>query len=252
MAVTVSSVPIIAENVSVRLGETQALNSVSFNAQPGELVGLIGPNGAGKSTLLRVLAGLIKPDHGSVSLGDSLLDQMNAGERARSIAFMPQHDGTHPFTALETVLMGRYPHLGRFELEGRRDRNLAFKAMRRTDTVRFEARQLDKLSGGERQRVVLARALVQQAGVILLDEPSSSLDLRFRLSIMETLREEIDRRQVVVVVSTARYISRKPILRQISVALRRRYRFRRFAQGSAHIRQSQARLCRQRESSNRP
>ena len=218
MAVTVSSVPIIAENVSVKLGETQALNSVSFNAQPGELVGLIGPNGAGKSTLLRVLAGLIKPDHGSVSLGDSLLDQMNAGERARSIAFMPQHDGTHPFTALETVLMGRYPHLGRFELEGRRDRNLAFKAMRRTDTVRFEARQLDKLSGGERQRVVLARALVQQAGVILLDEPSSSLDLRFRLSIMETLREEIDRRQVVVVVAlhdislASRYCDRLALL----------------------------------------
>ena len=90
--------------------------------------------------------------------------------------------------------------------------------MTRTDTVRFAARQLDKLSGGERQRVVLARALVQQAGVILLDEPSSSLDLRFRLSIMETLREEIDHRQVVVVVAlhdislASRYCDRLALL----------------------------------------
>ena len=98
---------------------------------------------------------------------------MNAGERARRIAYMPQHDANHAFTALETVLMGRYPHLGRFELEGRRDRKMARAAMERTDTVRFENRQLDRLSGGERQRVVMARSLVQQASVILLNPRSA-------------------------------------------------------------------------------
>ena len=201
MVASTNCAPIIAENVCVWLGDTQALESVSFEAEPGEIVGLIGPNGAGKSTLLRVLAGLTRPDEGSVRLGETQLRGMNASERARLIAYMPQQDANHPFTALETVLMGRYPHLGRFELEGRRDRKMARTAMERTDTVRFESRQLDRLSGGERQRVVLARSLVQQSSVILLDEPSSSLDLRYRLSIMETLKQEIELRQVVVVVA---------------------------------------------------
>ena len=201
MVATTSHTSIVAENVSLRLGDTQALKGVSFEARPGEIVGLIGPNGAGKSTLLRVLAGLMRPDAGSVRLGDESLSGMKAGERARRIAFMPQREDAHPFTALETVLMGRYPHLGRFELEGKRDRRLARKAMKRTETSRFENRQLDRLSGGEIQRVVLARALVQQAGIILLDEPSSALDLRHRLSIMETLRQEIEMRRVAVVVA---------------------------------------------------
>ena len=201
MAVNTDIMPIIADEVSVRLGDTQALDAVSIEAEPGEILGLIGPNGAGKSTLLRVLAGLTRPDSGLVRLGGTPLRRMNAGERARRIAYMPQHDANHAFTALETVLMGRYPHLGRFELEGRRDRKIARAAMERTETVRFESRQLDRLSGGERQRVVLARALAQRADVFLLDEPSSSLDLRFRLSIMETLRKEIELRQVTVVVA---------------------------------------------------
>ena len=192
---------IASKNVSVSLGETQALDSVSFEARSGELVGLIGPNGAGKSTLLRVLAGLLRPDSGAVFLGDALLGSLNSGERARRVAFMPQRDQAHPFTALEMVLMGRYAHLGRFELEGSRDRQIAREAMGRTETALFENRQLDRLSGGERQRVVLARALAQQAEVLLLDEPSSSLDLRRRLFMMETLRSEIASRGVAVAVA---------------------------------------------------
>ena len=194
-------VSIAAKSVSVVLGETKALDSVSFEARRGELVGLIGPNGAGKSTLLRVLAGLLRPASGEVFLGDSRLGGINASERARRVAFMPQRDQAHPFTALETVLMGRYAHLGRFEIEGRRDRRIAREAMDRTDTSMFENRQLDRLSGGERQRVVLARALAQQAEVVLLDEPSASLDLRRRLSMMETLRDEIADRGVAVAVA---------------------------------------------------
>ena len=201
MAVSVSSAEISAEKLVVTLGGNPVLRGVSFEARPGEVAGLIGPNGAGKSTLLRSLAGLIRPDSGAVLLGDTALKGLNAGERARRVAFMPQHDAMHPFTALETVLMGRYAHLGRFELEGREDRQIAREAMTRTDTIQFEERQLDRLSGGERQRVILARALAQQAGVILLDEPSASLDLRHRLSMMETLRAEAANRNVAVVVA---------------------------------------------------
>ncbi len=201
MVAGVSSPAIAARDVSVSLGGNPVLRGVSFEARPGEIAGLIGPNGAGKSTLLRVLAGLIRPDSGAVHLADTPLKGLNAAQRARRIAFMPQHDAMHPFTALETVLMGRYAHLGRFELEGREDRDIARDAMTRTDTVQFERRQLDRLSGGERQRVILARSLAQQAGIVLLDEPSASLDLRHRLSTMETLRAEAVSRNVAVVVA---------------------------------------------------
>ena len=215
---------IAARDVSVSLGGNPVLRGVSFAARPGEVAGLIGPNGAGKSTLLRVLAGLIRPDSGAVHLGDTPMGTLNAGQRARRIAFMPQHDAMHPFTALETVLMGRYAHLGRFELEGREDRQIAREAMTRTDTAQFESRQLDRLSGGERQRVILARALAQQAGIILLDEPSASLDLRHRLSIMEALRAEAVNCKVAVVVAlhdvslAGRYCDRLTLLSEGGIA----------------------------------
>jgi len=175
------------------------LASVSFQARPGEFSGIIGPNGAGKSTLLRILAGLIQPYGGEVRLGDAPIGRISPRLRARQIAYMPQHDAVHPYTALQTVLMGRYTHLGRFELEGRRDVQIARAAMARTETGQFEGRQLDRISGGERQRVILARALAQQANIILLDEPSASLDLKHRMSMMETLRAEVAERNVSVV-----------------------------------------------------
>ena len=224
MTATATRAAIAASGVSVSLGGAQVLKSVSFEAIPGEIAGLIGPNGAGKSTLLRVLAGLLRPDSGTVHLEDTPLKGLDAGERARRIAFMPQHDAMHPFTVLETVLMGRYAHLGRFALEGSQDRRIARDAMYRTDTVQFESRQLDRLSGGERQRVILARALAQQAGVILLDEPSASLDLRHRLSMMETLREEVVNRNVAVVVAlhdvslAGRYCDRLTLLSEGVIA----------------------------------
>ncbi len=224
MATQVSAAAISADGIFVKLGGNPVLRGVSFEGRPGEVAGLIGPNGAGKSTLLRVLAGLVRPDSGEVAIGEESLGTLNAGQRARRIAFMPQHDATHPFTALETVLMGRYAHLGRFELEGRQDRDIALDAMSRTDTSQFEDRQLDRLSGGERQRVILARALAQQAGVILLDEPSSNLDLRHRLSMMEMLRAEAEMRQVAVVVAlhdvslAGRYCDRLILLSEGRVA----------------------------------
>lgn len=215
---------LVASDVSVKLGGARVLSSVSFEARPGEVSGLIGPNGAGKSTLLRVLAGLVQPYAGSVTLGDTLLGRIRPRERARQIAYMPQHDAAHPFTALQTVLMGRYSHLGRFELEGRRDVRIAREAMARTETGQFESRQLDRISGGERQRVILARALAQQASIILLDEPSASLDLKHRLSMMETLRSEVVERNVAVVAAlhdvslAGRYCDRLTLLSDGAIA----------------------------------
>ena len=213
-----------ARDISVRLGGATILDSAYLEARPGVLLGLLGPNGAGKSTLLRVMAGLLKPVAGEVRLGGSSLEALAAGERARRIAFMPQQDAQHPFTALETVLMGRYPHLGRFELEGARDREIARAAMGRTDTGEFESRQLDTLSGGERQRVLLARTLAQQASVLLLDEPAANLDLKHRLSIMDVLRAEIDEREIAVVMAlhdlslAGRYCDRLALMSNGSIA----------------------------------
>ena len=190
-----------ARGVSVSLGGTPVLRSASFAARAGQVTGLVGPNGAGKSTLLRVAAGVLRPDAGSVRLGAAGLSELPARERAQRIAYLPQHEAAHPFTALETVLMARYPHLTRFALEGADDRRIARRAMARTETERFEHRQLDRISGGERQRVLLARALAQQARVLLLDEPVAGLDLRHQLTAMETLRSEVAGGEVAAVVA---------------------------------------------------
>ena len=188
-----------AEGVSVMLGGTPVLRGVTLAARRGEIVGLTGPNGSGKSTLLRALAGLQKPYAGGIWLGGEALGSTAPSARARQIAFMPQSAERHPFTVLETVLMGRYPHLGRFELEGRRDRDIALEVMRRAGVEEFAGRQIDTLSGGERQRVLLARALAQQADVLLLDEPTAALDLKHRLLVMDAVREEAVARDVAVI-----------------------------------------------------
>ena len=213
-----------AREVSVTLGATPVLDAVSFTARPGEVTGLVGPNGAGKSTLLRVLAGVLRPEAGSVRLGATELAALPARERARRIAFLPQQEAAHPFTALETVLMGRYPHLSRFALEGAGDRRIARAALARTEAERFASRKLDEVSGGERQRVLLARALAQQARVLLLDEPAAGLDLRHQLAAMETLRTEVAGGGVAAVVAlhdvwlASRYCDRLALLADGSIA----------------------------------
>ncbi len=193
------SARIRAESLTVTLGGRAVVADITLPVRPGEVLGLIGPNGSGKTTLLRALAGLLKPSYGEVWLGDRPVSTVSPAERARLVAYMPQSAARHPFTGLETVLMGRYPHLGRFEVEGARDREAALSAMRRTETSDFVDRQLDTLSGGERQRVLLARALAQGAQVLLLDEPTSALDLKHRLLTMTTVCEEAAQRGAAVV-----------------------------------------------------
>ena len=198
---TPQSPPLIeARHLSVRLGDFLAVDEVSIDAAAGEVVGVIGPNGSGKTTLIRAMAGLVRLAAGEVWLGGVPLADVPVAQRARRIAYMPQFAERHPFTAEELVLMGRYPHLGRFEIEGVNDRVLARAAMERTHTLGFASRQMETLSGGERQRVVLARVLAQQAEVMALDEPTSSLDLRHQLAAMETVREEARLRGAAAVV----------------------------------------------------
>ncbi len=189
-----------ARKTVVRFGGHRVLGGVSVRVVPGKVVGIAGPNGSGKTTLLRAMAGLIRLHEGATLIGGTDMITIPPKERARKIAYMPQSTADHSFTVLEFVLMGRYPHLGRFRLEGRLDVALAEAAMRRTETLEFAERRLQTLSGGEKQRVSLARLLVQQADFLLLDEPTASLDMRHQLLTMAMAREEARRGAGVAVV----------------------------------------------------
>lgn len=182
-----------ARAVSFGVEAKTLLDSVDMRAERGQFVGLIGPNGAGKSTLLRTLSGVLRNQEGTVWLEGADLQSMPARDVAAMLALVPQiAPYTQGFTAFELVLMGRYPHLGRFQVEGETDDRIAKAAMRLTETEEFEARTLDTLSGGERQRVFLARALAQQPRILLLDEPTSNLDVLHQLTILGLVRKLVD------------------------------------------------------------
>ena len=179
------------------------VQQVSVAVERGAVVGLLGPNGSGKTTLLRVLAGMLAPTEGRVTLDGVGIGTLARRALARRIAVVPQE--THlafDYSVGEVALMGRYPHLGPFELEGPRDMSIARDALAATGTVHLEHRSFATLSGGEKQRVVIASALAQQADILLLDEPTASLDLGYQLDI-STLVARLNReRGLTVVVAT--------------------------------------------------
>jgi iron complex transport system ATP-binding protein len=179
------------------------ITDVSISVARGSITGLLGPNGGGKSTLLRMLAGITSPSAGMVRLNGQPVGTMSRRDTARRIAVVPQF--THPafdYTAMEMVLMGRHPHLGMFELEGPFDRMIAMEAMRATATADFAEQSFLTLSGGEQQRVALASALAQAPELLLLDEPTASLDLGYQLEIAGLLRALNRDRGVTMVIAT--------------------------------------------------
>jgi iron complex transport system ATP-binding protein len=175
--------------LAFRYGGRLVLDGVELAVQPGELLGVIGPNGSGKTTLVRLLSGVLAPAAGEVWLEGRPLATYGRREIARRVAVVAQDAPlTFAFSALEVVLMGRAPHLSRLGFSGARDLALARAAMSRLEIADVETRPLDHLSGGERQRVLLARALAQDAPVLLLDEPTTHLDLRHQTGIYDVVR----------------------------------------------------------------
>jgi len=184
-------------------GERTILRDVSLLLQPGAIVGLLGPNGCGKTTLLRLLSGMLKAQSGDVLIDGRPVAALTRRHIARRIAVVPQEThATFEFTVIDVVLMGRYPHLGPFELEGPADLDIARQALEATGTRHLESRPFASLSGGEKQRVVIAGALAQTADVMLLDEPTASLDLAYQLEVAALLRNLNRTRGTTMVVCT--------------------------------------------------
>lgn len=188
-----------AQNVAYRVGRTTLLEDVSLTLRRGTLLALIGPNGAGKSTLLRVLAGELRPSSGRVLLDGAPLTAYSKHDLALRRAVMPQDVFLgFNFTAGEVVMMGRYPH----QRHGRaaQDRRIVKESMERTETAPLRERVYPTLSGGEQSRVTLARVLAQETPVMLLDEPTASLDPRHQHLVMGIARDAADRGGSVVAV----------------------------------------------------
>ncbi len=165
------------------------LRGIGFEVRTGDFLAVVGPNGAGKSTLLNILAGLLQPQSGAVLLNGANLRTCPVQDIARQVAVVRQESiPTFAFSVAETVLMARTLYYGRLGFESKTDREIVMRALELTDTIRFAARSLDSLSAGERQRVFLARGLAQDTPILLLDEPTSFLDVRHQVRIYDLLK----------------------------------------------------------------
>lgn len=188
------------DRISVVLGERRVLHDVSLRFEPGMVTGLLGPNGAGKSTLLRAIVGLVPVSSGTVRLGNAEVSRLGRKEIARRAAYLPQAaDVPFPFRTEDVVMMGRYPHLKRFESESEADVREVNSAMRAVDAEALRGRAVTELSGGERQRVLLARTLATGAPTLLMDEPIANLDIRHALELLEAFKRQAEAGKTVVV-----------------------------------------------------
>ncbi|WP_115863765.1 heme ABC transporter ATP-binding protein [Halorussus litoreus] len=180
-------------DISVELGDTRILDGVATGVSEGQFVGLVGPNGAGKTTLLRTVTGALAPDRGEVRVDGDPVQSLSSKEASRRVAVVPQD--THlsfDFPVEEVVAMGRHPYQSRLSGAGESDRERVARALERTEVDHLADRPITAVSGGERQRVLLARALAQDAPVLLLDEPTASLDINHQVRTLELVRDLVD------------------------------------------------------------
>ncbi|MEW5922255.1 MAG: ATP-binding cassette domain-containing protein [Bacillota bacterium] len=187
-------------DLTVNYGAYTALDAVTFSVEKGSCVALIGPNGAGKSSLLRTVSRLLKPSRGLLYLDGRDLQKIPLREISRSVAVVPQDTAIDfDFSVEEVVAMGRYPHLQRFQKEGRKDREIIAEAMQITGITHLASRSVVNLSGGERQRVIIARALAQEPEILLLDEPTANLDINYQVEFLELARTLNRERGVTII-----------------------------------------------------
>ncbi len=178
------------EKLSFAYGEHKVLSEVSFEAEYGQFISVLGPNGVGKSTLFRCMLGLLEPTDGGAYIDGKSVSGMSAAALARHIAYIPQsHNPVFNFTVFDMVLMGTTSQTGSFSSPGKQQVKLARKALKRLGIWELRDRGYGNISGGERQLVLIARAIAQQAKVLIMDEPSANLDFGNRIRVMNTVRE---------------------------------------------------------------
>ena len=190
------------QHLHVKYGERLALKDVSFEVPRGSILGVIGPNGAGKTTLIRALSGVLAVASGSMQVDGKDLRKMNEQDRARLVAVVPQARNLPPaFTGQEMVQLGRTPYLNWLGQLSQRDLQGVERAMQRARTTELADRRVGDLSGGEQQRLLLARALAQEAPLLLLDEPTTHLDLQYQISLLDAIRALVDQDGLTVVMT---------------------------------------------------
>jgi iron complex transport system ATP-binding protein len=176
------------DHIEVGYNQKTVLHDVSLELQPGEVLALIGPNGSGKSTLIRAVSGVLPLRSGSIRVDGKDIGEIHDQERARLIAVVPQaRNLPSAFTAREVVSLGRTPYLNWLGQISGKEKELVNEVMRQTDTLELADRLVNELSGGEQQRLLLARALVQQTPLLLMDEPTTHLDLQFQYGLMQRI-----------------------------------------------------------------
>jgi len=194
---------ISTENIKFSYAAKTVMEDVSFSIDKAQMVAVIGPNGSGKTTLLKIINGTLFPDTGRMIIDDKETSRWSRKEIARKVAIVPQESAVaFPFYAEEIVIMGRFPHLGNYRFEDKKDYRIVHEAMEKTDTLAFAARRFDELSSGERQRVLIARALAQEPKVLLLDESTVFLDLKHQAQFLALLRQLNAARQLTVIFVT--------------------------------------------------
>lgn len=191
------------ENLQFGYRKELVLKGLSFNIEKGKFVSIIGPNGSGKSTLLKTLNQLYSPSQGGILIDGNNINRLKKKELARKIALVPQDTLIdYDFTVEDIVLMGRHPYKGRFQKEDEKDYKIVNEVLKMTNTFHLKDRIITEISGGERQRVIIAKALAQKPSIILLDEPTSHLDINHQieiLSLLKKLNEEMGTTIVIVI-----------------------------------------------------
>lgn len=208
-------------NLACRFDGKEILKDISFRLNEGDSLGVVGPNGAGKTTLLRLISGLISPREGKVLIEGEDVKLLDRHAISRKIAMVPQNTYINfPFTSFEVVLMGRHPYLGRFERESSKDLEKVRECMHLTKTWHLKDREVTQISGGELQRVIIAQSLVQDTPILLLDEPTSHLDINNEFEILDIIsRMNKERKKSIILVShdlnlAARYCERLILLKE--------------------------------------
>lgn len=178
------------ENLEFEYKDDLVLENISFNIEEGMFTSIIGPNGSGKSTLLKLLSNIYYSESGKILIDNKDINSFKKRDLARKIALVPQDTIIdYEFTVEEIVLMGRHPYKGRFEKENINDFEIVKEALDMTNTYHLKDRVITELSGGERQRVIISRALAQDPSIILLDEPTSHLDINHQIEILNLLKK---------------------------------------------------------------